>query len=50
MSQIPGRLTALREAMREHGVTHYLVPSSDEHAAPRRTIIRGNKLRNSAAA
>ncbi len=25
------RLSALREVLREHGLTHYLVPSSDEH-------------------
>lgn len=28
---IPQRLQALRAAMREHGLTHYLVPSADEH-------------------
>lgn len=31
MSAIPSRLDALRAAMREHGLTHYVVPSSDEH-------------------
>ncbi len=31
MSEIPGRIEALRSAMRERGLTHYLVPSSDEH-------------------
>ncbi len=28
---IPERLTGLRAAMRDHGLTHYLVPSADEH-------------------
>lgn len=31
MSTVPERLEALRSSMREHGVTHYLVPSADEH-------------------
>ena len=31
MQSIPERLTALRELLRQRGLTHYLVPSSDEH-------------------
>ncbi|HEX9795268.1 MAG TPA: M24 family metallopeptidase [Planctomycetota bacterium] len=31
MSAIPERLAALRERMREHELTHYFVPSADEH-------------------
>jgi len=30
-SPIPGRLAALRDAMRRHGISHYLVPTSDPH-------------------
>src|SRR5688572_18549556 len=30
-SPIPGRLAALRDAMRHHGFSHYLVPTSDPH-------------------
>ncbi|MBI5445401.1 MAG: M24 family metallopeptidase [Deltaproteobacteria bacterium] len=30
-STIPERIEALRASMRQHGVSHYLVPSSDEH-------------------
>lgn len=31
MNPIPERLQALRTLMREHGLSHYLVPSADEH-------------------
>lgn len=31
MSAIPDRLRALRDAMQANGVSHYLVPSADEH-------------------
>lgn len=31
MSQIPDRLQGLRAAMQQHGLSHYLIPSSDEH-------------------
>jgi Xaa-Pro aminopeptidase len=30
-SPIPSRLAALRDAMRRHGLSHYLVPTSDPH-------------------
>ncbi len=31
MDTVAKRISALRKAMGEHGLTHYLVPSSDEH-------------------
>ena len=31
MNAILERLTGLRGAMRTHGISHYLVPSADEH-------------------
>ena len=31
MTSVPRRLTALRDLLRQRGLTHYLVPSSDEH-------------------